>query len=122
VPLGVESDGLLGVALLGVELSLGDVVAGGVVAGGVDGMVVVGGDADGALSPGRSPTRSVFDSEQAVSRPALSVSAQTAVSSFFIAVASLLWGCGLRTVREGCNAHAASRRLDRVRHNHYQCV
>jgi hypothetical protein len=86
VPLGVESDGRLGVALLGVELSLGVVVAGGMVAGGVDGMVVVGGDADGARSPGRSPTRSVFDSEQAVSRPALSVSAQTAVSSLFIAV------------------------------------
>ena len=110
MPLGAESDGLLGVLL-----------GGGVVAGGVDGMVVVGGDADGVRSPGRSPTRSVFDSEQAVSRPALSVSAQTAVSSLFIASASLLWGCGLRTVGVGCNAHAASRRLDRVRHNYYQC-
>jgi hypothetical protein len=87
VPLGVESDGLLGVEL-GVELSLG-----GVVAGGVDGIVVLGGDADGARSPGRSPTRSVFDSEQAVSRPALSVSAQTAVSSLFIAMPP---SCGVR--------------------------
>ena len=52
MPLGAESDGLLGVLL-----------GGGVVAGGVDGMVVVGGDADGVRSPGRSPIRSVFDSE-----------------------------------------------------------
>src|SRR6185295_3863296 len=43
-----------------------------------------GGDADGARSPGRSPRRSFRDSEQAVTRPALSARAQRPVSSFFI--------------------------------------
>ena len=67
-------------------LSLGGVVAGGVVAGGVviGGGGVVDGDADGVRSPGRSPSRSFRDSEHAVTRPALSASAQRPVSSFFI--------------------------------------
>ena len=49
------------------------------------GVVVVGGDADGVRSPpGRSPTRSVRDSLQAVSNPALSARAQKPVSNLFI--------------------------------------
>ena len=70
-------------------LSLGDVLDGGVVVEGgiVDagGGVVVGGDADGVRSvDGFSPSRSLRDSEQAVTRPALSASAHRPVSSFFI--------------------------------------
>jgi hypothetical protein len=60
---------------------LGGVV---VVAGGVEGVVVVGGEADGGIPPGRSPTRSVRDSLQAVSSPALSATAQMPVSTLFI--------------------------------------
>jgi hypothetical protein len=72
-------------------LSLGDVVLeGGVlVDGGVDGIVADGGDADGVRSDGRSPTRSVRDSLQAVSRPALSATATTPVSILFITSSSL---------------------------------
>jgi hypothetical protein len=79
VPVGLE------VEPLPVVLSLGDVVDGGmVVAGGVIGGGVVDGDADGVRSPGFSPRRSFFDSEQAVTRTALSASAHRPVSTFFI--------------------------------------
>jgi hypothetical protein len=83
------------VLVLGVVVSAGGVVVvdGGVVAGGVVGDTVDG-EADGARSPGRSPTRSVLDSEHAVRRPALRVSAQRPVSSFFI---GYLLCVGLRT-------------------------
>ena len=89
VPLGLL--GLEGDLLGDVLLSLGGVlVAGGV--DGVDGIVADGGDADGVvLSAGRSPTRSVRDSLQAVSSPALIATAQTPVSILFIASSSL-WG------------------------------
>ena len=87
VPVGLE-----------VELSAGGVVVAGgvsVVAGGVTvvagGVTVVDGDADGERSPGFSPRRSFRDSEQAVTRPALSASAHRPVSSFFILDASLFW-------------------------------
>jgi hypothetical protein len=80
--LGVEGDPL------GVELPLG-----GVVADGGFGAVVDGGDAEGARSPGRSPTRSVRDSLQAVSKPTPSASAQRPVSILFIRRAS---SCGVR--------------------------
>jgi hypothetical protein len=81
VPLGL--DGVVVVEPLGAELSLGDVAAGGVVLG-VDGNGAVGGDADGLRSPGRSPTRSVRDSLQAVSSPRPSATAQKPVSILFI--------------------------------------
>jgi hypothetical protein len=83
------------VFVLGVVVSAGGVVVvdGGVVAGGVVGGTVDG-EADGARSAGRSPTRSVLDSEHAVRRPALRVSAQRPVSSFFI---GYLLCVGLRT-------------------------
>jgi hypothetical protein len=59
---------------------------------GVDGDVVVvvlePGDADGVRSAGRSPTRSVRVSLQAVSRPRLSATAKTAVSILFMLGAS----------------------------------
>jgi hypothetical protein len=61
------------------------VLGGGVAAGGVDGVVADGGDADGVVrSAGRSPTRSVGDSLQAVSSPRLSATAQTPVSILFM--------------------------------------
>jgi hypothetical protein len=72
----------------------GVVVDGGIVVDG--GMVVVGGDADGVRSAGRSPRRSVRDSEQAVTRPALSASAQIPVSSFFTSEPPCVFGCGPR--------------------------
>jgi hypothetical protein len=84
----------------------------------VDGVVAVGGDADGVRSPGRSPTRSVRDSLQAVSSPALRARAQKPVSNLFI------WKpppCGVaRTLPKGATG-MPPRRLDTVRHNHYQC-
>jgi hypothetical protein len=48
------------------------------------GGVVVGGDADGGRSPGRSPIRSLRDSEQPAIRVAPVRSAVTAMSNFFI--------------------------------------
>jgi hypothetical protein len=61
--------------------------------GDAGGLVVVGGDADGARSPpGCSPTRSVCDSPQAVSSPALSARAQRPVSTLFIS-SLLCEGC-----------------------------
>jgi hypothetical protein len=92
-PLGVELEPVPELEPLGVELeplpelelpevlSLGVVVDGGVV---VDDGGVVDGEADGVRSPGRSPSRSLRDSEHAVMRPALSASAHRPVSSFFI--------------------------------------
>jgi hypothetical protein len=82
------------VFVLGVVVSAGGVVVvdGGIVAGGVVGGTVDG-EADGARSAGRSPTRSVLDSEHAVKRPALRVSAQRPVSSFFIRISPLCGGC-----------------------------
>lgn len=79
----------------GFEVSLGGVVAGGGVVGIdglVDGAVEEGGDADGMRSPGRSPTRSVRDSLQAVSIPTPSASAHRPVSILFMMGASSLWG------------------------------
>jgi hypothetical protein len=73
VPLGLDGE------------PLGELVLGGVAAGGVDGVVADGGDADGVVrSAGRSPTRSVGDSLQAVSSPRLSATAQTPVSILFM--------------------------------------
>jgi hypothetical protein len=78
VPLGLEGE------------PLGELLGGMLEDGGVDGVVddggVVadGGEADGDRSPGLSPTRSVGDSLQAVSRPALSARAQSPVSILFI--------------------------------------
>jgi hypothetical protein len=87
VPLGLEVEPLGDVVEpVPVELDPDEVPEppGVVVDGGVDGVVVVGGDADGVRSPGRSPTRSVRDSLQAVSSPALSARAQRPVSNLFI--------------------------------------
>jgi hypothetical protein len=72
--------------LVGLDGVLGEVLgAGGVVAdGGGVGDVVDGGEADGERSPGRSPTRSVGDSLQAVSRPAPSATAQRPASILFM--------------------------------------
>jgi hypothetical protein len=70
---------------LGLEVEPpGVVVDDGGVEGMVDGDVVVGGEADGVRSPGRSPTRSEPDSVQAVSRPRLSATAQKPVSILFM--------------------------------------
>lgn len=44
------------------------------------------GEADGVVLPGRSPTRSVRLSLQAVSRPRLSATAKTAERNFFISM------------------------------------
>jgi hypothetical protein len=117
VPLGleVEPPGVVVVPPGVVVVPLGGVV----VAGGVDGEVVDGGDADGVRSAGRSPTRSVPDSVQAVSSPRLSATAQRPVSILFMCGASSLWGCA--NILTSCNGHAAVRRLDRVRDNYYQC-
>jgi len=123
VPLVLGLEGELGV-VLGLVDELPDVVSvelepdvdGAVV---VDGTVLDGGDADGARSDGRSPTRSVRDSLQAVSRPRLSATAKTAVSILFISMSP---PCGVaRPKPTGCNGHAGTRRLDRSRANHYQC-
>ena len=86
--------------------------------GGVDGMAVVGGDADGLGSPGRSPTRSVLRLTAGGQQPAAERQAQKPVSILSLR-RLLLWGCV--QPRGGCNGHAASRRLDRDRHNYYQC-
>jgi hypothetical protein len=86
LPLGLE----------GVVVPLGEVLLGGgvvLLGGGVDGEVVVGGEADGVRSPGRSPTRSPGDSVQAVSSPAPSARAQKPVSILFIVEASSCGGC-----------------------------
>ena len=93
-PLELGADGVLGVLLLVDELlsvvvELEPDVDGGVVVDGgvaVEGGGVDGGEADGVRSPGRSPTRSVLVSLQAVSRPALSATASTAVRNFFISM------------------------------------
>jgi hypothetical protein len=76
----------------------------------VDGAVLEGGEADGGVLPGRSVTRSVRDSLQAVSIPALSATAMAAVSILFISRTLLL--VGLRDPgAEKCNGYAAGRRL-----------
>jgi hypothetical protein len=90
VPLGLEVEPLGDVELLPDDVPDPPGV---VDDGGVDGVVAVGGDADGVRSPGLSPTRSVRDSLQAVSSPALSARAQKPVSNLFIFGASSLWGC-----------------------------
>jgi carbon monoxide dehydrogenase subunit G len=91
---------------LGVEVE----PLGGVVADGGVGAVVDGGDADGERSAGRSPTRSVRDSLQAVSMPTPSASAQRPVSILFMGTAS---SCGVATGIGGCNAYAADDGLTR---------
>ena len=107
VELGDEEPLELGLVLLGLELldellSVEDELEpvldedGGVVVDGgvaVDGDVLEGGEADGVRSPGRSPTRLVRLSLQAVSSPALSATASMAVRNFFI---SMPPPCGLR--------------------------
>ena len=111
VPLGLDGELLGGVVVV---LSLGDVL----VAGGVAGMVEDGGDADGVVrSAGRSPTRSVRDSLQAVSSPRPSATAQTPVSILFISSSSL-WGLRNQTKRV---QRRCRRLLDRLRHNLYEC-
>ena len=83
----------------------------------VDGDVVLGGEADGLRSPGRSPTRSLPDSVQAVSRPKLSAMAQRPLSILFIVTSP---PCGVvQPPRGGCNGNAAVR-LDRAQSNNYQ--
>ena len=80
--------GLLGVVAELLELEPEDGVV-------VDGDVVVvlePGDADGVRSAGRSPTRSVRVSLQAVSSPRLSATAKTAVSILFMIRCLLLLG------------------------------
>jgi hypothetical protein len=99
-PLGVEGEPLGAELLGGVE-----------VAGGVDGMVADGGDADGDRSPGRSPTRSVRDSLQAVSMPTLSAKAQSPLSILFMREPP---PCGVADI-PGSNAHAADGALTRLR-------
>jgi len=93
VELGDEEPLELGLELLDERLSVDDELEpvldedGGIVVDGgvaVDGDGLDGGEADGVRSPGRSPTRSVRLSLQAVSRPALSATASTAVRNFFI--------------------------------------
>jgi hypothetical protein len=66
------------------ELDGGVVVDDGGVA--VEGDVDDGGEADGVPTPGRSLVRSVRLSLQAVSSPALSATASTAVRNFFISM------------------------------------
>ena len=113
--LGLELLGLelLDELLLSVEDELEPVVDddGGVVVDGgvaVDGDVLDGGEADGVRSPGRSPTRSVRVSLQAVSMPTLSATAKTAERNFFI---SMPPPCGLRDrvakVQRACPLPAA---------------
>jgi hypothetical protein len=85
VPLGLEGEPEV--------LPLGDELGGVLVDGEVDGVVEVGGDAEGVRSPGRSPTRSVPDSVQAVSSPAVSARAQKPVSILFIAKPPPCGGC-----------------------------
>lgn len=108
VPLLLVADeplplGLLGVVaeLLELEPEDGLVVDGDVV------VVLEPGDADGVRSAGRSPTRSVRVSLQAVSSPRLSATAKTAVSFLFMTRCLLYWGCA--TFAPDCNGHAAAR-------------
>jgi hypothetical protein len=106
VPVGLDGDPL------GLEAEpLGDVLLDGGVDGVVDGEgdVADGGDADGVRSAGRSPTRSVRDSLQAVSKPAPSARTHRPVSIFLMRGASSLVGCADQPSR--CNAHAANRAL-----------
>jgi hypothetical protein len=105
LPLGLvlDDDEVLSVE---VELELEPDVDGTLVEGVVG---VVLGDADGVVrSAGRSPTRSVRVSLQAVSRPRLSATAKTAVRNLFISLPPL-WGCATSSRR--CNGHAATRGL-----------
>jgi hypothetical protein len=93
LPLGLDGE------LLGDDgLPLGGVVE---VPGDVDGEVDVGGDADGVRSPGRSPTRSVGDSVQAVSMPTLSARAPRPVSILFMSECLLSWVVARATYLEG---------------------
>jgi hypothetical protein len=95
----------------------GVVVAGG--GGGVEGTVAgggaVGGEAAGVRSAGRSPTRSVPVSLQAVSNPRLSATAQKPVSILFIAEPP---PCGVAPALRICNGDAVVRSLDRAGDNY----
>lgn len=84
----------------------------------VDGAVLDGGDADGGVEPGRSPTRSVRDSVQAVSSARLSPTANTALSILFISMPPPPLGCA--TGERNCNGCAATS-LDMPGDSHYQC-
>jgi hypothetical protein len=100
LPLGLELDDD---DVLSVEVELDPEVDGTLVEGVVG---VVLGDADGVVrSAGRSPTRSVRVSLQAVSRPRLSATAKMAVRNLFISVPPV-WGCA--TLSRKCNGHAAT--------------
>jgi hypothetical protein len=101
LPLGLvlDDDEVLSVE---VELELEPVD--GVVAEGADGEGAVLGDADGVVL-GRSVTRSVRVSLQAVSRPKLSATAKMAVRNLFISMPPV-WGCA--TLSRKCNGHAAT--------------
>jgi hypothetical protein len=68
------------------------------------GGVVVGGEADGGRSPGRSPIRSLPDSEQPAIRVAPVRSAVTAMSNFFIGFTLLR--ASLQPFAGGCKASA----------------
>jgi hypothetical protein len=84
----------------------------------VDGVVAVGGDADGVRSPGFSPTRSVRDSLQAVSSPALSARAQKPVSNLFIWSLLLV---GVARTHQKVATDMPPRHLDTIEDYHYQC-
>ena len=112
--LGVELDDVL--LSVEVELELDPDGDGAVV---VDGAVLEGGEADGGVPPGRSDTRSVRDSLQAVSRPALSATAMAAVSILFISSALLLVGLRDPWVETATGMPPGA--LDTVRANHYEC-
>jgi hypothetical protein len=105
---------------LGFEVSLGVVAGGGVdgIDGLVDGAVEDGGDADGMRSPGRSPTRSVRDSLQAVSIPTPSARAHRPVIILFMIGAP---PCGVASQVQNLATGMPPSRLDRVLDNYYQC-
>ena len=81
-----EDDGVVLELPLGVLVSLDEGGVLGVAVGGG----VVGGEADGARSAGRSPTRPVPLSEQAVARVATSASAEKPSNAFLMAGTSRL--------------------------------
>ena len=114
LPLGLvlDDDEVLSVE---VELELEPVD--GVVAEGADGEGAVLGDADGVVL-GRSVTRSVRVSLQAVSRPRLSATAKMAVRNLFILSASCV---GLRDLKPKVQRACRYPWLDRPEDNHYQC-
>lgn len=107
----LEPGEVLVVLSVEVELELEPDVDG-EVADGDDGAEVLG-EAEGVVLPGRSPTRSVRLSVQAVSRPRLSATAKTAVRNLFI---SMPPPCGVaRPLSESATAMPLPRGLTRRR-------